>query len=104
MPGFSNRLEYMHNRCKKPWSWQSVLTCIVSRQQREVLGRGKNRKLLKKETKKAGGERVLGVLVPPRDQFHKLKRVLYPLLQAPRGTRDKGQRGRTKARGHREGP
>ena len=104
MLSFSSRLVYMHNRCRKPWSWQSVLTCIVNRQQREVLHQDRDRKLLKKETKRAGGERVLGVLVPPRDQFHKLKRVLYPLLQAPRGTREKGQRGRTKARGHREGP
>ena len=81
-----------------------MLTCTVNRQQREVLRRDRNRKLLKKETKRAGGERVLGELVPPKDQFHKLKKVLYPLLQAPRGTREKGQRGRTKARGHREGP
>ena len=64
----------------------------------------RDKKLLKKETKRAGGETVLGELVPPKDQFHTLKRVLYPLLQAPRGTREKGQRGRTKARGHREGP
>ena len=103
MPGFSSRLVFMQNRCKKPWSWQSVLTCTVNRQQREVLHRDRNRKLLKKETKRAEGERVLGVLVPPRGQFHRLKKVLYPLLQAPRGTREKGQRGRTKARGHREG-
>ena len=80
MQGFSNRLEYMFNRCRKPWSWQSVLTCTVYTQQREVLRWDRNKKLLIKETKKAGGERVLGVLVPPRDQFHKLKRVLYPLL------------------------
>ena len=57
-----------------------MLTCTGSKQQREVLCQDKNRKLLKKETKKAGGERVLGVLVPRRDQFHKLKRVLYPML------------------------
>ena len=81
-----------------------MLTCTINRQQREVLCRDKNKKLLIKETKRAGGERGLGVLVPPRDQFHKLKRVLYPLLQAPRGTREKGQRERTKARGHRECP
>ena len=81
-----------------------MLTCTVNRQQREVLRRDRNRKLLKKETKRAGGERVLGELVPPKDQFHKLKKVLYPLLQAPRGIREKGQQGRTKARGHREDP
>ena len=104
MPGFSSRLEYMHNRYMKPWSWQSVLTYTVNRQQREVLRRDRNRKRLKKETKRAGGERVLGELVPPKDQCHRLKRVLYPLLQAPRGTREKRQRGRTMARGHREGP
>ena len=81
-----------------------MLTCTVNRQQREVLHKDRNKKLLKKETKRAGGERVLGVLVPPRDQFHTLKTVLYPMLQAPRGTREKGQRERTRARGHREGP
>ena len=104
MPGSSNRLGYMHNRCRKPWSWQNVLTCTVNRQQREVLRWDRDRKLLKKEIKRAGGKRVLGELVPPKDQFHKLKRVLYPLLQAPRGTREKGQRGRTRASGHKEGP
>ena len=81
-----------------------MLTCTINRQQREVLRRDRDKKLLKKETKSAGGERVMGELVPPKDQFHKLKRVLYPLLQAPNGTRQKGQRGRTKASGHREGP
>ena len=91
MLGFSSRLKYMRNHCRKPWSWQGMLTCTVSRQQREVLRQDRNRKLLKKETKRARGERVLGVLVPPRDQFHTLKIVLYPLLQAPRGTREKGQ-------------
>ena len=68
-----------------------MLTCIVNRQQREVLCYNRDRKLLKKETKRAGGGRVLGELVPPKDQFHKLKRVLYPLLQALRGTGEKGQ-------------
>ena len=69
-----------------------MLTCTVNRQQREVLYQDRNKKLLIKETKRVGGERVLGVLVPPRDQFHKFKRVLYPLLQAPRGTREKGSK------------
>ena len=104
MPGFSSELEYMCNRCKKPWSWQSVLTCTVSRQQREVLHQDRNRKLLTKETKRFGAERVLEVLVPPRDQFHKLKRVLYPLLQSPRGKWERRQRERIEARGHRKGP
>ena len=81
-----------------------MLTYTVNRQQREVLRQDRDKELLKKGTKRAGGERVLGELVPPKDQFHKLKRVLYPLLQAPRGTREKGQRGRTRASGHREGP
>ena len=79
MPGFSSRLVSMHNRCRKPWSVQSVLTYTVNRQQREILHWDKNKKLLIKETKRTGGERVMGV-IPPRDQFHRLKRVLYPLL------------------------
>ena len=70
----------MCNHCRKPWSWQSVLICIVNRQQREVLHRDKNKKLLKKKTKRAGGERVLEVLVLPSDQFYILRIVLYPLL------------------------
>ena len=60
----------MHNRCRKPWNWQSMLTCTVNRQQREVLHWDRNIKLLEKETKRAGGERVLGELVPgdpPKD-------------------------------------
>ena len=81
-----------------------MLICTVSRQQREVLHRGKNRKLLQKETKGAGGERVLEVLVPPRDQYHTLRTILYLLLQAPRGKWEKGQRERRKARGYRKGP
>ena len=41
---------------------------------------GQKQETAKKGKKRAGGERVLGVLVPPRDQFHILKTVLYPLL------------------------
>ena len=70
----------MHNQCKKPWSRQSVLTYTVSKQQREVLHPDRDKKLLKKETKGAGRERVMGVLVPPRDQYHILRKALYPLL------------------------
>ena len=57
-----------------------MLTCIVNRQQREVLHWGKNKELLKKETKRTERDRVLGVLIPLRDQCYILKKVLYPLL------------------------
>ena len=46
------------------------LTCTISRQQREVLRWGKNKRLLKKEIKKAGGERILGLLFLPGDQYY----------------------------------
>ena len=47
-----------------------MLICTVSKQQRGVLHQDKNKKLLKKETKRARGERVMGVLVPLRNQCH----------------------------------
>ena len=81
-----------------------MLTCIVSKQQREVLHWDRNKKLLKKETKRAGGGRVLELPVPPRDQCLMLRKVLYPQLQATKGKREKGQQERTKVKGHRNGP
>ena len=65
---------------------------------------GQRQKTAEKGNKKGWRGKGSGVLVPPRDQCCKLKKVLYPLLQAPRETREKGQRGRTKAGGHKEGP
>ena len=104
MPGFSNKLEYMHNRGRKPWSWQSVLTCIVSRQKREVLRWDRNRKLLIKETKRAGGERVLGVLVPPRDQFHRIEESTVSTATGTQGNKRKGAARKDKGKRPQRGP
>ena len=73
-----------------------MLTYIVSRQQREVLQPDKDQKLLKKKTKRAGRERVLGVLVPLRDLCYILRKNCIRCYRHPG---EDGKRGYEKGQG-----
>ena len=92
MPGFSSRLEYMHNCCMEAMELAERADLYSKQVAKGGSSLGQKQKTAKKGNKKGWRGKGYG------------KKVLYPLLQAPKGTREKGQRGRTKARGHREGP
>ena len=104
MPGSSSRLVYMHNRCRKPWSWQSVLTCTVNRQQREVLRQDRDRKLLKKGKKRARGERVLGGAGPSKGSVSQIEESTVSAAAGTQGNKGKGAARKDKGKRPQRGP
>ena len=90
MSGFSSRLEYMHNHYKKPWSWQNVLTCTVSRQQREVLRWDRRQKIAEKGNKKGWRGKGSGGAGPSKGSVSQIEESTVSAAAGTRGNKGKG--------------
>ena len=67
-----------------------MLTYTVSRQQREVLHPDRNKKLLIKETKRVGGERVLGGAGPSKGSVSQIEESSVSAAAGTQGNKGKG--------------
>ena len=67
-----------------------MLTCTVNRQKREVLHQDRNKKLLKKETKRAGGERVSGGAGPSKGLVSQIEESIVSAAAGTQGNKGKG--------------
>ena len=104
MPGFSSRLESMLNRCRKPWSWQSVLTCTVNRQQREVLRRDRNKKTAEKGNKKGWRGKGSGGAGPSKGSISQIEESTVSAVAGTQGNKGKGAARKDKGKRPQRGP